>query len=263
MFILPLMAILLGLEFYLVFERTTQNYETTLTEDYRILVVSKTPLELNFFQDLNEHIISNIEIERKGIVSNVAEGISKDNANAILNALPYFYNIGLDAYLETSEIEKIKETLESNHYIKRVETFGASHSSNYKLFSFIKLILEVFILFMTVVSLFLVMKQMEIWKYAHKERMQIMETFGAPMMLRSGVLFRVALVDAIIATISVTVVFFYIKYSWASNSGIDMIVKNRDALFQAFDIVILFFSAILIVILAVFSVVLSSKGVED
>ncbi len=263
MFILPLMAILLGLEFYLVFERTTNNYETTLTEDYRILVVSKTPLELEFFQDLNEHIITTIEIERKGIVSNVAEGISKDNANAILNALPYFYNIGLDAYLETSEIEKIKQTLESNHYIKRVETFGSSHSSNYKLFSFIKLILEVFILFMTVVSLFLIMKQMEIWKYAHKERMQIMETFGAPMMLRSGVLFRVAFFDAIIATICVSILFFYIKYSWASQSGIDMIVKNRDVLFQASDIMVLFISAIVIVILAVYSVVFSSKGVED
>jgi cell division transport system permease protein len=263
MFILPLMAILLGLEFYLVFDRTTQNYETTLTEDYRILVVSKTPLELDFFQDLNEHIITTIEIERKGIVSNVAEGISKDNANAILNALPYFYNIGLDAYLETSEIEKIKEELESNHYIKRVETFGSSHSSNYKLFSFIKLTLEVFILFMTVVSLFLIMKQMEIWKYAHKERMQVMEIFGAPLMLRSGVLFKVAFVDAIFATILVSAIFFYVKFYWAAQSGIDIMMQNQEVLFRLSDIGVLFGSAVLIVIIAVYSVVFSSKGVQE
>jgi cell division transport system permease protein len=93
--------------------------------------------------------------------------------------------------------------------------------------------------------------------------MQIMETFGAPMMLRSGVLFRVAFVDAIFATIFVSILFFYIKYSWASQSGIDMIVKNRDVLFQASDIMVLFISAIVIVILAVYSVVFSSKGVED
>ena len=60
---------------------------------------------------------------------------------------------------------------------------------------------------MGVVSLFLIIKQMEIWKYAHKQRMQVMEIFGAPLMLRSGVLFKVAIMDAFIATILTTAFF--------------------------------------------------------
>ncbi len=263
MFILPLMAILLGVEFYLVFDRTTDTYEKNLTEGYTMLVVTKKPTTLSQFQTLNSHIITSSQIERTNIVSEVVKGVSKSNSEAILKALPYFYNLGLDSYLHTSELEQIKKDLESDKNIKKVETFGSSYNSSYRLFAFIKLTLKVFIVFMALVSLFLIIKQMEIWKYAHKERMQVMEIFGAPLMLRSGVLFRVAFVDAIFATSFVSGIFFYIKFYWASQSGIDIIVENQEELFQVADISILFGSAMLIVIVAVYSVVFSNKGVQE
>ena len=263
MFILPLMAILLGIEFYLVFNRTTQSYEKTLAEGYSMLVVSKKPVKLETFQKLNEHIVYATQIDRSNIISEVVKGVSKSSSKEILTALPYFYNLSLDAYLKTSELANIKKDLEVNKNIKRVETFGSSYNESYRLFAFIKLTLKVFIVFMAVVSLFLVIKQMEIWKYAHKERMQVMEIFGAPLMLRSGVLFRVALVDALLATMLVSGIFFYIKFYWAAQSGIEMMAENQEALFQVADIGILLASAILLVIVAVYTVVFSNKGVQE
>ena len=263
MFILPLMAILLGIEFYLVFERTTHTYEQGLKEGYSMLVVSKKPVELTTFQMLNKHITTSKKLERDAIVSEVAEGVNKSTRKAILDALPYFYNVGLDAYLHRSGLEEIKNDLESDPNIKRVETFGGSYDSSYKLFSFIKFILKIFIVFMAVVSLFLIIKQMEIWKYSHKERMQVMEIFGAPMMLRSGVLFKVAFIDAFFSTLLVSGIFFYIKFYWAEQSGIDIMMKNKEVLFKVSDIGILFASSLLIVIIAVYSVVFSSKGVQE
>lgn len=263
MFILPLMAILLGIEFYLVFDRTTNTYEKGLKEGYSMLVVTKDPMELSKFQALNSHISSLEKIKRDNIVSEVAKGVSKSTSKAILKALPYFYNLGLDTYLHSSGLEEIKKDLESDKNIKRVETFGGSYNSSYKLFSFIKFTLKIFIAFMTIVSLFLIIKQMEIWKYAHKERMQVMEIFGAPLMLRSGVLFKVAFIDAIFATILVSVIFFYIKFYWAAQSGIDIMMENQEVLFRLSDIGVLFASAVLIVIIAVYSVVFSSKGVQE
>ena len=263
MFILPLMAILLGVEFYFVFDRTTDTYEKNLTEGYTMLVVSKNPVDLSRLQELNRHIISSKQIERSDIVSKVVKGISKSNSEAILDALPYFYNLGLDSYLHTKELEQIKRDLEADKNIKKVETFGSSYKSSYKLFAFIKLTLKVFIAFMSLVSFFLIIKQMEIWKYTHKERMQVMEIFGAPLMLRSGVLFRVAFVDAIFATIFVSGIFFYVKFYWSVQSGIDIIVENQEELFQVADIGILFGSAMAIVIIAVYSVVFSNKGVQE
>ena len=262
MFILPLMAILLGIEFYLVFERTTNTYEKGLKESYTMLVVSKKPVELSAFQALNKHISSSENIAREGIVSEVAKGVGKSTSDAIMKALPYFYNLGLDAYLHSSELENIKRDLKADKNIKRVETFGGSYNSSYRLFTFIKFTLKIFIIFMTVVSLFLIIKQMEIWKYAHKERMQVMEIFGAPLMLRSGVLFKVAFIDAIFASILVSGIFLYIKFYWAAQSGIDMMTQNQEVLFKVTDMGILLGSSLLIVIIAVYSVVFTNKGVQ-
>jgi len=263
MFILPLMAILLGVEFYLVFDRTTDSYEKTLTDGYTMLVVSKKPVELKTFQRLNQHIINAKQIERSNIISKVAKGVSKSSSKEILAVLPYFYNLSLDGYLKTSELNKIKQDLEADSNIKRVETFGSSYSSSYRLFTFIKFTLKIFIVFMGVVSLFLIIKQMEIWKYAHKERMQVMEIFGASLMLRSGVLFRVAFVDAIFSTIFVSGIFYYIKFYWAAQSGIDILSENQKVLFNVSDMWILLGLAICIVIVAVYTVVFSSKGVQE
>jgi len=263
MFILPLMAILFGIEFYLVFDRTTDSYEKGLKEGYSMFVVSKKPMTLAAFKSLNPHIDSSETIKRKDVVKDIVKGISKNNEKEILKALPYFYNVGLDSYVDTSELEKIKADLESNADVKRVETFGSSYSSAYKLFAFIKFTLKLFIGFMGIVSLFLIIKQMEIWKYAHKRRMQVMEIFGAPLMLRSGVLFKVAIADAIVATLITAMIFLYIKFQWAAQSGIEIMMKNQEELFRLSDIATLLGSALVIVIVAVYSVVFSSSGVEE
>ncbi len=263
MFILPLMAILLGIEFYLVFERTTDSYEKGLKKGYSMLVVTKKPMEFSEMKRLNNHISASEKIERESMVSEIAKGVSKSSSKEILASLPYFYNVRLDAYMHTSSIEKIKKDLEADLNIKKVETFGSSHSSAYKLFSFVKFTLKIFIVFMAMVSLFLIVKQMEIWKYAHRERMQIMEIFGAPLMLRSGVLFKVAIIDAFIATFLISALFLYVKFLWAYKSGIDIIMQNQEELFRLTDMAILLGSSLLIVIVAVYSVVFTTKGVQE
>jgi len=263
MFIFPLMIILLGVEFYLVFDRTTDSYEKGLKEGYSMLVVTKKPMELSAFKTLNKHISTSEKIKRENIVSEIAKGVSQSSKKEILSSLPYFYNVGLDAYLHTSGLEKIKQDLESDTNIKKVETFGSSYSSEYRLFSFIKFTLKLFIIFISVVSLLLIIKQMEIWKYTHRQRMQIMEIFGAPLMLRSGVLFKVAITDAIIATMITSFIFLYIKFQWAAQSGIDIMMQNQEKLFRLSDMAILLGSALLIVIIAVYTVVFTSKGVQE
>ncbi len=263
MFILPLMAILLGIEFYLVFDRTTDSYEKGLKEGYTMLVVTRKPITLEQLRAHNDHIASMKAIKRESIVSEAAQGISKESKAEILKSLPYFYNVGLDSYLGTRELEHIKEDLEKDPVVKRVETFGSSYSSAYRLFSFIKFLLKVFIGFMGIVSLFLIIKQMEIWKYAHQERMRVMEIFGAPLMLRSGVLFKVAIFDAFIATMLTSGVFLYVKFVWAAQSGIDLMVEKQNELFKMTDMAILLGVALLLVIIAVYMVVFSAKGEEE
>ena len=263
MFILPLVAILLGIEFYLVFDRTTDSYEKGLNDGYSMLVVTKKPVTVEVLKKQNSHVSKLEKIKRENIVSEIAKDVNEGTQKEILAALPYFYNVSLDTYVNTAGLEKIKIDLEKDSNVKKVETFGNSYSSAYRLFSFIKFTLKLFIGFMGVVSLFLIIKQMEIWKYAHKERMQVMEIFGAPLMLRSGVLFKVAIMDAFIATILTSIFFLYIKFQWAAHSGIDIMMQKQEELFILSDIGILLGSSLLIVIIAVYSVVFSSRGVQE
>ncbi len=263
MFILPLMAILLGIEFFLVFDRTTDRYEKSLKEGYSMLVVAKKPMKLSTFKKLNNHIKISQPIKRKAIISKVIKDIGESSKDEILDALPYFYTLKLDSYLDTRELNNIKKDIEAYENVKKVETFGESYNDSYRLFSFIQFILEVFIIFIAVVSLLLIIKQMEIWKYAHKERMQIMEIFGAPLMLRSGVLFKIALIDAIFSTIFVSALFLYIKFNWAKDSGINIIIQNKEELFMITDIAILLFSALVIVVVSVYSVVFTTNGIDE
>jgi cell division transport system permease protein len=65
------------------------------------------------------------------------------------------------------------------------------------------------------VTLLLIVKEMRIWQFQHEERMSIMALFGAPIMLRSAVLFRLAIIDAIIAAAMILIVFsLIIKSGW-------------------------------------------------
>lgn len=263
MFILPLVAILLGVEFYLVFDRTTDSYERGLKDGYSMLVVANKPVTLEEMQSLNAHVSSSEKIKREPIVKEIAKGVNESSAKEILGALPHFYTVRLDSYMDTSGLDEIKKNLEANSSIKSVETFGSSYSSSYRLFSFIKFSLKIFISFMAIVSLLLIIKQMEIWKFTHIQRMQVMEIFGAPLMLRSGILFKVALIDALIATVLTSIFFLYIKFAWAANSGIDIMIQNQDELFRILDIGMLLFVALCIVIIAVTTVVMTTKGVEE
>ena len=263
MFILPLIAILLGVEFYLVFDRTTDSYERGLKDGYSMLVVTNNPVNLDRLQLLNSHINSSENIKRDAIVKEIAKGVSESSVKEIIASLPYFYTVRLDAYIDTSGLEEIKESLETDKEIKSVETFGSSYSSSYRLFSFIKFSLKIFIVFMGIVSLLLIVKQMEIWKYTHSQRMQVMEIFGAPLMLRSGILFKVAIIDALLATVFTSIFFIYIKFVWAAHSGIDMMMQNQDELFRVLDIGALLLVALFIVIIAVSTVVFTSRGVEE
>jgi len=260
MFILPLMAILLGIEFFFVFDRVTKSYEESLTKSYTMFVSTKKPMKFSDFKALDSKIATVELVKRDYIENKMKEMINRSNMKKSLKLLPYFYNLGLESYLKIEIIEEIKKELEKNKNIITIETFSNSYTTSYKLFSFIKLIFNIFIIFMIVVSLLLILKQMEIWKFKHKERMKIMEIFGASVFMRSRVLFIMALIDALLSTLFVSAIFILIKIKWAMNSGIEMISKHQEFLFTSNDVIILFSSAILIVLITVYIVVFSSKG---
>ncbi|NKQ40387.1 MAG: cell division protein FtsX [Sulfurovum sp.] len=259
MFIFPMLAILFGIESFIVFDRMSKSYEQELRADYSMLVLTSKPMELSRFKKLDGSISSVDIMEKRSIVEEMAKGMSGISAEDIMQSLPYFYTVHLGKYLDAKAIEKIRGKLIASEDIKSVETFDQSHNSSYNLFLFIKIVLWVFVGFMTLSSLFLVIKQMEIWQFSHKERMQVMEIFGASTMLRSGILFKRAIIDAVMATILTSALFAFLRFVWVERSNIEILTKNKKLLFEYQDIAILGSIAMLIVIVAVTIVVVGNR----
>jgi len=191
-----------------------------------------------------------------GDMAKSMDGVSSEE---IMKSLPNFYTVSLDSFLDGDAIVEIKSKLLDNEHIKKVETFGKSHNSNYNMFVFIKTVLWTFVIFIFISSLLLTVKQMEIWQYQHKDRMNIMETFGASLMMRSGVLFKRAIIDALIATALASLIFMLLRFSWMKNLKIEGIPTDGNLIFNYQDVMVLTIIALSIVILAVIIVVSSSK----
>jgi cell division transport system permease protein len=264
MFILPLLAMLIGVEFILVFNRVTNSYEEKLKDSYAILVSSKEKLTTPYLRNINEDIDS-VEVLNKGeIAKEVIDGVDKSNIDTILKEMPHFYRVHLKNYsLNVKGLEAIKKQLKDIPGVISVEIFGESYETRHNMFSLIKSALNIFIILLFIVSSLLIIKQMEVWQLAHKTRMQIMEIFGAPLMLRSGVLFKTAFIDAIIATILTFILSLYMKSHVDKIEALNFIDNSKDVIFNLSDIFVWILTALVIVFISVFYVAFKTSEVIE
>lgn len=122
--------------------------------------------------------------------------------------LPKFYRLYLSRFPTPQEISKLQKRLEKHSSIERVEGYAQTHDTVYKLMLLFKDVVQIFSIAIAAVTSLLILKEMRLWQFQHADRMSIMALFGAPVWLRSAVLFRLAIVDAIIATIVLYLAFF-------------------------------------------------------
>ena len=226
-------------------------------------MVSKKDISENEFKKLNSNIESVTQISREKISKGIAKSLKNQNRDKVIATMPFFFTIHLSRYLNSKEVEKIKEKILKLDGIKSVETFGKNHSTKYNLFMFIKLLFWSFVGLISLVSIFLVIKQMEVWQMAHARRMHIMEIFGAPVLLRSGILLKMGVVDAVISVLLTSGIFLWLKYQFIPKSGIDILIAKEELLFKWWDVLVMFGVSLSIVLLSVVVVTFSNKGVEE
>ncbi len=257
--IFPLVAILLGLEFFIVFDRTTDSFEKSLKNGYSMMVVSKDEMSIDDFKAWDEHIEQVIEVEKTKILERLKMNQDSENKKNFEDSLPNFYSLKLDGYLTIEELKKVKLNLEKSENILSIENFQSAYQSKYELFSFIKLAFQTFIIFMTIIGFFLIVKQMEVWNFLHAQRMKVMEIFGASLFLRSKVLINMAFIDAVISALLTSAIFYAIQNIWIRSSQMEILKENVDAMFTFTDVFILLFASIFVVMIAVYLVVVNVK----
>ena len=257
--VIALLSILFSIQIFVIVDRSIDSYQQNLATNYSVVLVSQKKLDTTQVMKNNE-IIAKIEVlSPDNIIKRLDTGMSAKNIDFLKLTLPKFYKAKLTHFPSPKEIKKLTAALLKNRSIKKVEAFANNHDTTYKLLLLFKTVISAFSIVMIVVTTLLIFKELRIWQFKHDERMSIMGLFGAPTWLRSAVLFRLAIVDALIASVLAFILFSII----ASNTWVLEQFQNigiRIAIFNPFsDFLMLLLIAVTLSILLASFIVLGHK----
>lgn len=208
--IFPIFVLLFSLQFAFLTQKIVLDYSQRLTQDYSIIVVAPKVLEEEVIKSRIGGIKSIEEISSQIVLDRLKGNISAQNISLLKIALPKFYSLKLEAFPDGKEVEKIKERLLESKLVTKVETFSKTHTKIYKMLVLLKSISYIFLIFILIISVLLMFKQMRIWLLEHKDRMAIMTLFGAPFWMKSALLYRLAIVDSFISTVFVSLIYIFL-----------------------------------------------------
>jgi len=257
--IVALLSILASIQIFIVTDRAISAYKNNLATNYSVIVVSHKTIKKDTFIAMDNIVLDSNEIAPDNVIKKINSKMDAKDVELIKLGLPKFYKIHLKYYPSPIEIEKLTKTLFENSSIYKVEDFSNIHDKTYKLLLLFKGVVSVFAVIILLVTVLLIFKELKIWQFKHSERMSIMGLFGAPIWLRSVVLFRLAIVDAIISSILTFVLLSYFSvHPWVLEQfrsiGIEVVI------FDSFnDFIILFSVSVVVSILLASLIVLGHK----
>jgi cell division transport system permease protein len=235
-----LISILVTYQFYITLDRIIHIYEENILNDYSIIIVSPKTLSLTDITAHSKNIKEMIEVDADIIVDELRDDLSGENITVLKNTLPKFYKLKLYTYPTTSELNTTVENLKNFNQLLKVESFAKAQNKIYGLMEVVKMVTLVFLGMISNTAILLMIKQMEVWKFEHSERMNIMAIFGAPLWMRSGVLFRLGIIDSILSTLATIGIFYYIMNEPATISFLNIISINTIQYDVVFDSLVLF-----------------------
>ena len=199
--ILALISILFSIFLFRTFSQVLNKYKKNIIDNYSIVIVSSKKLDNIPFGKLYLINIQNELIKLQKKYKNI------DFSNI---TLPYFYKLKLNSLPSPEELNEIKIDLLNKPYIKKVMTKSSSQTKIYNLLMLLEIITKIFMFISGILGFLLIIKQLEVWKLLHNERMYIMELFGAPFWFRGAALFKIAFLDSLISLI-ITFILIYLS----------------------------------------------------
>ncbi len=201
--ITALFTVLFTIQTFQIVERAITAYEARLSNDYSIIVIAHTAVTPSAFTQAHSLITRSEPIAVDDVLERLTKDMKQKNIDLLKITLPKFYRIYLGSYPTPQEILQVSDALKKIPAVSKIESFSQSHDTLYNLLILFKYVVAIFAVAIFSVTSLLIIKEMRIWQFQHMERMNIMALFGAPVWLRSAVLFRLSIVDAIVASLLV------------------------------------------------------------
>jgi len=250
--VLALISIMMSIFIYRVFLQIFTKYKENIIDNYSIVIVSNKKID-----KLNLNKIEEI------IPIDITENLKKlqkeyKNINFKGIKIPYFYRIKLNSLLSPKELNNFKEKLLKTGYITRVMTKSSTQTKIYNLLMFIEITSKTFMFLITILGFLLIIKQLEVWRLEHSERMYIMELFGAPIWFQGASLFKIALIDSVISLFGSLILMLTITHS----DIFQQIIKDLNIIFSCNyfkEIILLFTISLAISLISTIIVVIGKK----
>ena len=210
-----LVFILISIFLFRLFSNILTNYEKTILNNYSIVIVSN--------EEISQLSLEEIEEIKKIDITHQIDQIKKRFPTLSLDKvkLPFFYKLQLNTLPSPKRLNEIENILKSYPFVKRVLTYRSSQTKIYNLLMLLKIITYIFMVVIAILGFLLIVKQLEVWKLEHSERMYIMELFGAPFWFKGASLFKIAFIDSIIALVISIFLIFYILNSAFYNAMLE------------------------------------------
>ncbi|WP_121022547.1 cell division FtsX domain-containing protein [Helicobacter vulpis] len=210
-FLLPLIALLVGLESVLWIQRALSMREAQLSKNYTIAIVSQQALNLEFIRQNVRSSVSLDRIKPDALLEKLQQNISPNSLSNLKKNLPFFYSLKLQHFPTSDELQRIHDRLLKIPGVSRVEVFSKTHDQEYRLLLLLEQSTWIFASLVGVLSILLLIKQVSVWNLQYSKRIEIMELLGAPMRIKNGFLFRLALIDSILASVGVLLGSLYLS----------------------------------------------------
>jgi cell division transport system permease protein len=230
--ILSLFVLFFSVEFSLVLHKVMENQSKKLISNYSIVVVSNKRLELNDLQSKVKEIVSLKAISSKNILDRLKNDMSSKNLALLKIALPYFYSAKLNVMPSKQRLLNIKKILKSQKQITKVEVFTKTYQNIFQIFQILQIVTYIFSVIIVLIAALLLFKQIRIWILEHEEKIKIMGYFGATYWMKSTFLYRLVIIDSLISSALVLLIFVYMP----KNSMIQEKLDSLDVVLPSFNI---------------------------
>lgn len=257
-FMAPLMIILLTLSVYLLVNKVVNNCKQNITNDYALVVITNTPMVK--IDEIAGVKIKDTEIlRRENIIKNVQENLSESTLKLLQTKLPYFYKIYLEEFPTTNKLDQIRKELTTISNIKKVETFSSDHNKIYSLLVLIQDIVVVLFIIVTLLSALLISKQIKIWFYEHKQRIEIIQLHGGSLLYSSKPIFNLMITSSIVSAVVVSVSVYLLLHNISLIVQPEILTLIPDIIFLKMEIIKVVVAAFVIPFVIYFGLIFKYK----
>ncbi|MCK5293622.1 MAG: cell division protein FtsX [Arcobacteraceae bacterium] len=261
-FSLPLIVMLFTFAIYISISKIVTSYEKSINNDYSIVIVTSSPImkdKVKYLPSVDFKEI--IHLKREQILDDLKSDLSKGSFELLQKRLPYFYTLHLNQFPTSSVLKNIKKDLEKLSGIKSVETFSKDHDNIYSLLLLIKIIVSTLFISIIIFTFLIMINQVKIWFYEHKERLDIIKLHGGSIYYGAKPIIRIAILSSLFSSSLVVGMIYFIKenLNLFFTSEMLMILDKNLTLYTPIEIGGVFIISLLISFVTVFGILLKHR----